>query len=68
MQAECSAEVAALRLPFGLPFGREHFVVARAMLRRRQDYLNLVQTSAMMPASIAECSQDYPNARFSEDN
>ncbi len=28
-------EVAALRLPFGLPFGREHFVVARAMLRRR---------------------------------
>ena len=28
-------EVAALRWPFGLPFGREHFVVARAMLRRR---------------------------------
>ena len=28
---ERTAEVAALRLPFGLPSGREHFVVARAM-------------------------------------
>ena len=28
---ERRAEVAALRWPFGLPFGREHFVVARAM-------------------------------------
>ena len=28
---ERRAEVAALRLPFGLPFGRKHFVVDRAM-------------------------------------
>ena len=28
---ERTAEVAALRLPFGLPSGREHFVVARTM-------------------------------------
>ena len=31
-----AAEIAALRLPFGLPFGREHFVVIQILCKRVQ--------------------------------
>ena len=44
-----AAEIAALRLPFGLPFGREHFVVIQILCKR-------VQSRAR--SSYAECRRD----------
>jgi len=50
-----AAKIAALRLPFGLPFGREHFVVIQI----------LCKPNAMKLASIAEAPPRLRNAQQS---
>jgi len=65
VHGECNAEVAALRLPFGLPFGREHFGVARALLNRSP--LRLKDILRTLLVFLVLCKHQHPLSRSSRD-